>query len=151
MEQNPGDVSESAARASRELRTLVGRLRRRIHELADNRELTPTQTAVLSRLGKHGDASASELAAAERVRPQSMAATLGVLEERGLIQRRSDPRDGRKQLVSLSPAGREIFDDRVRSGREWLSRQLEESFTEAERQQVLASLALLERLIQPDL
>jgi DNA-binding MarR family transcriptional regulator len=151
MEQNPGDVSESAARASRELRTIVGRLRRRLNELADNREFTPTQTAVLSRLGKGGDASASELAAAERVRPQSMATTLGVLEERGLIQRRPDPRDGRKQLVSLSPTGREYFDDRVRTGREWLTRQLEDHFTEPERQQILESLALLERLIQPDL
>ena len=151
MEQNPGDVSESAARASRELRTLVGRLRRRIIELSDNRELTPSQTAVLSRLGKRGDASASELAAAERVRPQSMAATLAVLEQRDLIQRRPDPGDGRKQLVSLSPAGREFFDDRSRSGHEWLTRNLETHFPESERQTVLEALALLERLIQPDL
>ncbi|MBU3064500.1 MarR family transcriptional regulator [Nocardia sp. NEAU-G5] len=150
MDQKPGDVSESAARASRELRTLVGRLRRRLIELSDNRELTPTQTAVLSRLGKHGDASASELAAAERVRPQSMAATLAVLEQRDLIRRRPDPEDGRKQLVSLSPAGREFFDDRARSGREWLTGQLESRFTEPERQTVLEALALLERLIQPD-
>jgi len=151
MEQNPGVVSESAARASRELRTVVGRLRRRIIELSDNRELTPSQTSVLSRLAKGGDASASELAVAERVRPQSMAATLAVLVERDLVRRRPDPGDGRKQLVSLSPAGREFFDDRSRSGHEWLTRQLEANFTESERQTVLEALALLERLIQPDL
>ena len=150
MDQIHGDVSESSVRASRELRTVVGRLRRRLHELADNRELTPTQTAVLSRLGKQGDASASELAAAERVRPQSMAATLAVLDERGLIHRRPDPQDGRKQLVSLSPAGRAIFDDRSRSGQEWLARQLEDNFTESERTTVLEAMALLERLIQLD-
>ncbi|MQY21996.1 MarR family winged helix-turn-helix transcriptional regulator [Nocardia macrotermitis] len=150
MDQTPGDVSESAVRASRELRTAVGRLRRRLNELADNRELTPTQTAVLSRLGKQGDASASELAAAERVRPQSMAATLAVLDERGLIHRRPDPRDGRKQLVSLSPAGRAIFEDRSRSGQEWLARQLEDNFTEAERTTILEAAALMERLIQLD-
>jgi len=151
MTQHPGDVSESAVRASRELRTMVSRLRRRILELSDNRELTPSQTAVLSRLAKRGDASASELAAAERVRPQSMAATLAVLDERGLIQRRPDPGDGRKQLVSLSAVGRELFDDRSRSGREWLTRQLDDNFTESELQTVLEALALLERLIQPDL
>lgn len=150
MDQTSGDVSESSARASRELRTVVGRLRRRLHELSDNRELTPTQTSVVSRLGKRGDASASELAAAERVRPQSMAATLAVLAERGLIQRRPDPADGRKQLVSLSPAGRAYVDDRSRSGQEWLARQLEDNFTESERATVLEALALLERLIQLD-
>src|SRR5215813_3482812 len=111
MDKIPGHVSESSARASRELRTVVGRLRRRLHEVSDNRELTPTQTAVLSRLGKHGDASASELAAAERVRPQSMAATLAVLDERGLIRRRPDPGDRRRQVVSVSDAGSAFLED----------------------------------------
>ncbi|MEW9534237.1 MarR family winged helix-turn-helix transcriptional regulator [Microbispora sp. NPDC049125] len=142
-------ISESAARAARDLRVVFSRLRRRLREAYDTRDLTPSQTSVLSRLGKEGPASASDLAAAERVRPQSMAATLAVLDQRGLVQRRPDPGDGRRQLISLSEAGREFFDDRRRVSEEWLTRALHDHFTEAERQTVIEAMALLDRLTHP--
>jgi DNA-binding MarR family transcriptional regulator len=127
----------------------LSRLRRRLVDLADTRELTPSQLSVLSRLGKEGPASASDLAAAERIRPQSVAATLAVLEERGLVVRRPDPGDGRRQLVSLSREGTALFDDRRRHREEWLSRVLEERLTESERQTVIEAAALLDRLTHP--
>ncbi|MEU0803959.1 MarR family transcriptional regulator [Streptomyces sp. NPDC005970] len=139
-------MSASAVRAAHEIRVVVGRLRRRLKETYDNEELTPTQTAVLSRLSKEGPASTSDLAAAERVRPQSMAATLGVLDERGLIQRRPDPDDGRRQLISLSESGTAYVDDKRRAGEEWLAQALESGYTEEERQDIIKALALLDRL-----
>lgn len=139
-------VSDTSARAARDVRVVVGRLRRRLAELYDNRELTPSQTSLLSRLGKGGPATASELAAAERVRPQSASATLAVLEERGLVRRERDPDDGRRQLVSLTEAGRELYDGRRRFGQEWLSRAFEDGFTEPERRTVIEAMSLLERL-----
>lgn len=146
MEATPGAVSPSAVRAARELRVAFSRLRRRLKETYDTEGLTPSQTSALSRLDKGGPASTSELAAAERVRPQSMAATLAVLEERGLIQRRPDPDDGRRQLVSVSGSGRAFLDDKRRTGEEWLARSLHEDFTEEERQTLITAMALLERL-----
>jgi len=142
-------LAPSSVRAARDLRVAVSRLRRRLVDVADTHELTPSQLSVLSRLGKEGPASASDLAAAERIRPQSVAATLAVLEERALFIRRPDPGDGRRQLVSLSPAGTALFDDRRRHGEEWLSRALEERLTESERQTVIDAAALLERLTHP--
>ncbi len=142
-------LSPSSVRAARDLRVAVSRLRRRLVDVADTHELTPSQLSVLSRLGKEGPASASDLAAAERIRPQSVAATLAVLEERALVIRRPDPGDGRRQLVSLSPAGTALFDDRRRHREEWLSRALEERLTESERQTVIDAAALLERLTHP--
>ncbi|MFF7994375.1 MarR family winged helix-turn-helix transcriptional regulator [Kitasatospora xanthocidica] len=132
--------------AARELRAVFSRLRRTLREASATTDLTPSQTAVLSRLINDGPASASGLAAAERVRPQSMAATLAVLERHGLIGRRPDPEDGRRQLVSLTEDGLARIADSRRVREEWLARAMEERYTEAERGTVLAALALLDRL-----
>jgi DNA-binding MarR family transcriptional regulator len=143
------EISESAARAARDLRVVVSRVRRRLKEVYDSGDLTPSQTSVLSRLDKDGSASASDLAAAERVRPQSMAATLAALDERGLIQRRADPGDGRRQVISLTDAGREFIDDSRQAREEWLSRAFQDRYTEAERRTLVEALALLDRLTRP--
>ncbi len=143
------DVAASAVRAAREVRVVVGRLRRRLKETYDTGDLTPSQTSVLSRLDKDGPATASALATAERVRPQSVATILSALDERGLITRRPDPDDGRRQLISVSPAGREFLDDKRRAGEEWLARALQERFTESERHTLIEAMALLERLTNP--
>lgn len=146
MAGTTGRVSASAARAARDLRVVFSRLRRRFKDAAGAHELTPSQVAVLSRLGKGAAASASDLAAAEGVRPQAIAPILTSLEQRGLIRRRPDPGDRRRQLVSLTPAGRALFDDSRRAGEEWLARALQENYTEAERQTLIKAIELLERL-----
>ena len=148
MDEITEAVAESAVRAAREVRTVFSRLRRRLKETYDTEGLTPSQTSVLSRLSKDGPGSTSDLAAAEGVRHQSMASTLAVLDERGLIVRRPDPGDGRRQLVSLSDAGREFLDDKRRAGEEWLARSLQAHYSERERQLVIEAMALLDRLTQ---
>ncbi len=82
-----------------ELRVVLGQLVRRMR--AERQPLPLLQTSVLSRLERGGPHSASELAAAERMRPQSMAQMLAQLQEQGLIARAPDPRDGRRALVTL--------------------------------------------------
>ncbi|GAA3207921.1 hypothetical protein GCM10020256_04010 [Streptomyces thermocoprophilus] len=47
--------------------------------------------SALTLIGKHGAATASALASAEGVRPQSMATTLAALRQQGLIERGPDP------------------------------------------------------------
>jgi DNA-binding MarR family transcriptional regulator len=136
-----------AAAVADELRVVFGRLRRRLRETYDTRELTPSQTSILSRIGKEGPSSASDLAAAERIRPQSAAATLAVLEERGFVTRQQDPNDGRRQLVSLTDAGRAFLDDKQRAGQEWLTRALSEHVTDAERATIAEALTILGRLV----
>jgi DNA-binding MarR family transcriptional regulator len=131
---------------ARDLRVLVGRLRRRVKEVADTYELTPSQLAVVSRLDREGPATASDLAAAERVRPQSMAATVAVLDERGWLVRRPDPADGRKQLLSLNDTAREHLYDSRQVRDEWLGTALTDRYTEAERATIAKAIDLLGRL-----
>jgi DNA-binding MarR family transcriptional regulator len=121
--------------AARELRAMFSRLRRKLRELATADDLTPSETAVLIRLIKDGPASTSQLAGAERVRPQSMATTLSGLDRHGLIERKPDPDDGRKHAES---------DRKVRD--EWLVLAMQDRYTEHERQVINEALSLLQRL-----
>jgi DNA-binding MarR family transcriptional regulator len=142
------EISESAALAASEVRVTFGRLRRRLRALAASDDLTPSQEAVLSRLDKHGVASASDLAAAERVRPQSMAATVAALTELGFVQRTPDPDDGRKQLISLTTAGVERLQGDRQVRQEWLAATLQDNCTEEQRQKIIEALALLDEVTQ---
>ena len=146
MAETESPVSASAVRAARQLRVMVGRLRRRLHEAYDAEELSMSQVSVLSRLDKDGPASVTELAAAERVRQQSAGTTVAALADKGLVERQSDPDDGRRTVVSLTPAGRASVDDKRAAGEEWLARVVQDRFTEAERQQLISAMTLLERL-----
>jgi DNA-binding MarR family transcriptional regulator len=142
----PAGISDSAARSARDLRVVFSRLRRRIREVATDEDLTPSQESALTLVGKHGAATASALASAEGVRPQSMAATLAALDQHGLIRRSPDPEDGRRQLVSLTEAGRERVEDNRQVREEWLARAFEDRYTEQERRTIVDALTLLERL-----
>jgi DNA-binding MarR family transcriptional regulator len=143
------ELSEAAVRVAGELQEVVGRLRRRLREISDAQDLTPSQVSVLGRLDKSGGASASDLAAMEQVRTQSMAATLAPLEQRGLIRRDPDPEDDRRQMVSLTVAGRERVEGIRQAREEWLARALQDRCTDAERRTLADALALLDRLLPP--
>ncbi len=116
-------TSTDIAPLASELRVVLGQLIRRLR--AEHR-FPISHGAVLGRLDRDGAQSVSDLAVAERVRPQSMAQTVGDLESEGLVERNPDPADGRRALVSLTESGRETLaaDRANREG--WLVRAIEE-------------------------
>jgi DNA-binding MarR family transcriptional regulator len=128
-----------------ELRVALGRLFRRLR--AEHR-FPLSHGTVLGRLDREGPASTSELAAAERVRPQSMAQTLAELEAQGLIERHPDPGDRRRTLLQLTELGRTVLlEDRGR--REgWLAHAIDSGFSEEEREVLERAVRLLERLTE---
>lgn len=142
-------ISDSAHQASREVRAVVGRLRRRLREVAADGELTPSQVSVLTRVAKGEAATASALAVLEGVRPQSVASTIAALEAKGLIGRAPDPEDGRRSIITLTDAGREQDRGNRQAREAWLARELQHRMTEEERRTVIAAMALLDRLARP--
>lgn len=68
--------------------------------------LTPQEYAVVSAVFERGPATPSELSHALGMPAQTMSDWLAGFRTRGLVEMRPNPRDGRSQLVSLTPAGR---------------------------------------------
>ncbi len=131
------------------LRVSVGLLRRRLRQIkAGEGEVTLPESAALARLDRGGPSTSSELARLEQISPQSMGATLGGLEVRGLVARRPDPKDGRRAVLYLTPAGQAVLRDRRNASTQRIARALAAAFTSAELRQLQAATRLLERLAQ---
>jgi DNA-binding MarR family transcriptional regulator len=126
-----------------ELRVVLGQLIRRLR--AENR-FSLTQGSILGRLDREGPRSVSDLASADRVRPQSMAQAVGELEAMGLVTRRPDPDDGRRALVELTAQGLAVLhaDRRQREG--WLAGAIAQGFSGREQEVLEEAVPLLRRL-----
>jgi len=137
----------SPLQAAIELRAVVGRLLRGFREAGADDALTPTQASALMRLGKGGVSTVSTLAAAEKVRPQSMAATVDALELLGLVTRTQDPNDGRRQILDVTEAGWERIEGAKASGAAWLETTLAAELTPAELRVIHEAASILERVL----
>jgi DNA-binding MarR family transcriptional regulator len=135
--------STEVASAAGELRLVLGQLVRRLRA---EYSFPVAQASVLSRLDREGAQTTSALAAAERVRPQSMAQTLAELETAGLIDRRPDPADGRRVLIELTPGGRERVLGARGHREDWLAAAIAAELDPQEQQTLLAAVPLLRRL-----
>ena len=138
------DVHDIAAA----LRVSVGMLLRRLRQVRPDDELTLPESSALARLDRTGPATPGALARAEQISPQSMGATLAALETRGLIERRADPADGRRVVLSVTGAGLELLRNKRGARTEQLAQALSAGFTAAELRQLAAAAPLLERLAQ---
>ena len=138
------NAPDSALLAS-ELRVVLGQLMRRLR--AEHR-FSLSHGSVLGRLDREGSSSVSDLATAERVRPQSMAQTVGDLEADGLVVRRPDPGDRRRALVELTDQGLAVLaaDRRQREG--WLAEAIRDGLSPAEQQVLGDAVEILRRLAE---
>lgn len=134
-----------AALVAAELRAVLGQLVRR---LRSQHRFPLSHGAVLGRLDRDGPRGVSDLAAAERMRPQSMAQTVSELEADGLVARRPDPSDRRRALVELTERGQRALaaDRRARQG--WLAQAIEQDLSEDEREVLTEAVELLRRLAE---
>jgi DNA-binding MarR family transcriptional regulator len=134
-----------ASRSASELRIVIGQLVRR---LRTENSFSVSQATVLARLQREGPQTTSALAAAERVRPQSMAHTIAELQAGDFIARRPHPLDRRQILIELTDQGhKKLIEDRQR--REgWLAQAIATELSPEEQAILNQVVPLIRRLAQ---
>jgi DNA-binding MarR family transcriptional regulator len=149
FEQRTGPPVDRAQLAG-ELRVVLGQLVRKLREQADGTDLTRSQSSVLARLERDGPATATMLARAEGIRPQSMAKIVTALAEAGLVGGSPDPKDGRKTFLSLTESAHEQFRTGRLAKEDWLTQAIALNLSVDEIKQLSLTTELLKRLSQSD-
>jgi DNA-binding MarR family transcriptional regulator len=127
----------------------VQRLSRRLQVERSPTGLSLTKVSLLGHLARRGDLSPGELAAADRLQPQSVTRVLAELERDGLVQRYPDPVDKRTRRMRITVTGRATLGEDMRDRDEWLADAMSE-LTPAERATLLEAADLLARLGESD-
>jgi DNA-binding MarR family transcriptional regulator len=143
MSQDPDVIDVAAA-----LRVSIGLFLRRLRQAPVEGELTMPEVSALVRLDRGGPATSAALARLEQISPQGMGSTLAGLEARGLVERRPDPVDGRRVIMSVTEAGLQVLRDKKNARTGQLARVLSAEFTSSELKQLMAVAPLIERLAQ---
>jgi DNA-binding MarR family transcriptional regulator len=76
--------------------------------------ITGPQRLVVRIVGRFPGIAAGRVAEILHVHPSTLTGILKRLERRGILQRKSDPRDARRALFGLTPRGRKL--DTLRTG-----------------------------------
>ncbi len=124
----------------------VGLLLRRVRAAAASHELSLTESSVMARLSREGPATTADLARAESVKPQSMGATIAALEERGLVERKPHPTDGRQMNIELTAKGSAVRNSARDAKRRWLADAIAR-LDEQERETLFAAGEIIKRLV----
>jgi DNA-binding MarR family transcriptional regulator len=137
--------------ASVELTLAMKRLRARLRSESRTAEgWTISQLSALARIVREGPVTASALAVAEHVRPQSIAEIVVALKGGGLVVATPDPTDGRKNLLRATAAGRKLVASVHESREAWLSRAIDAVVDDSRREALTDAISLLNALAECD-
>ncbi|WP_260736031.1 MarR family winged helix-turn-helix transcriptional regulator [Tunturiibacter lichenicola] len=142
--------TELASSLALEIRTVSGKLKRRLREHGGHRDLTPSQVSVVLRLEKDGSATVSSLARAEGMRPQSMSAVIAPLQEAGLVGGAPDPNDGRQTLMCLTRKCLKWLKEGRAARQDWLTKKISQKLSVGEQRQLQTAFELLMRLVEDE-
>ena len=109
--------------------------------------LSPSLTAALATIERHGPLTPSDLAVRERVQRPTVTRVLARLEETGLVSRAADPADRRSSLVSISAEGASLLAEMRTRKDAFLATRLE-GLDDAERETLDRAAAILERMLE---
>jgi DNA-binding MarR family transcriptional regulator len=130
------------------LRLAITRTSRRLRQEAGT-GLSPTLTAALATVDRHGPMTPSELALRERVQRPTATRLVARLEALGVLQRAADPADRRSSLLSVTPEGRALLEQMRGRKTAYLAHRIEQ-LDDEERATLDRATAILERLLEDE-
>ncbi|MEU4289893.1 MarR family transcriptional regulator [Kribbella sp. NPDC026596] len=136
----------SADAAAHEIRTSLFRLVRRLRQERPEGELSYSQLNVLGWLDREGPMTNADLAAAERVTPQTMMRATADLVATELISRADNPTDRRQVLLKITPAGTTLVREDRRRRDSFLAQAMESTLTPTERDLLRLAAGLMDKL-----
>jgi DNA-binding MarR family transcriptional regulator len=125
----------------------IGLLVRRVRAAAATHELSMTESGVMGRLAKDGPATIADLARAESMKPQSMGTTIAALEERGFVERKPHPTDGRQMNIQLTARGFEVRKSAGDAKQIWLTQAISQ-LDKSEQATLFAAGEIIKRLVK---
>lgn len=128
-----------------ELLTTIARLNRAVTRRT-RLPLAPGLARFLAQLDDLGALRIGELAQADGCTQPTASTAVQKLEALGLVVRRPDPEDARASVIDLTDSGREVL-AATRAARVATLTPAVEALEEAERDQLLAGLAAVRRLL----
>jgi DNA-binding MarR family transcriptional regulator len=140
------DESQSTLPAAIMVRRGIVGLGRRLRLERTAASLTALELSVLGHLHRRGPLTPGDLAAAERVQPQSLTRTLANLEASRLLLREADPADGRRSLLAITESGLVALRGEMQQRDSWLAAAMAAHLTSTEIELLRLAGELMERL-----
>jgi DNA-binding MarR family transcriptional regulator len=140
--RRPGPPKELLSSASFLLKRLGFAVKERMMDALEETGLSSYHHAILALLDEEPRETQATIADALGFDRSHLVGVLDELEERGLIERRRDPDDRRRHLVSLTPAGKEAL-TQLRAVAKRVDDEFFEPLNPAERKTLTALLARL--------
>jgi len=138
-----------------ELRESMMAVTRQMRRHRADHGLTLSQMEVLGEVSRSpgtraasggGVSTPAELAVRLHVRVQSLTDSINELVSRGLVLRRPDDDDRRRQLIEITKAGIELLDDDRAERDAWLSATMRENLTDLESNLLMLVAPVLRKL-----
>lgn len=134
-------TDERSRSAATELRESMMAVTRQMRRHRPDHGLTLSQMELLGEISRTsgprgadqtGVSTPAELAARLHVRVQSLTDSINELVSRGLVSRRPDADDRRRQLIEITPAGIALLDDDRAERDAWLNDTMRDNLSELE-------------------
>jgi DNA-binding MarR family transcriptional regulator len=122
----------AGASAATELRESMMAVTRQMRRHRPDHGLTLSQLEILGEVSRSGTTTPAELGARLHVRAQSLTDSINELLSRGLITRRPDANDRRRQLIDLTQEGGALLKADRAERDAWLHDTMRDNLTELE-------------------
>jgi DNA-binding MarR family transcriptional regulator len=133
-----------------ELRESIMTLTRQLRRHRSDNGLTLSQQQVLGEVSRAGVTTPAELAGRLHVRVQSLTDAINTLETRGLVARRTDAADRRRQLIEVTADGMALLEADRAERDQWLNTAMRETLTDLEFDLLMLVAPVLRKLADGD-